>query len=52
MPARGARVAPGQMAKDLLLSSTRVLSRQLQASGYHFLQPNLAHALESAINAR
>lgn len=52
MPAFAARLALGQMANDLLLSSTRVFPRRLESSGYDFLQPNLAHALETEINAR
>lgn len=51
MPAFAARMALGQMADDLLLSSTRVLPRRLQSSGYTFRQPDLATALESEINA-
>jgi uncharacterized protein (TIGR01777 family) len=52
MPAFAARLALGQMANDLLLSSTRVFPRRLESSGYDFRQPNLAHALETEINAR
>ena len=51
MPGFVARLALGQMANDLLLSSTRVLPRRLQTSGYSFRQPELARALESEINA-
>ena len=52
MPAFAARLVLGQMANDLLLSSARVVPRQLEASGYRFRQPDLAHTLEAEVSAR
>ena len=52
MPAFAARLAIGEMADDLLLSSTRVVPRRLEASGYRFRQPDLMHALETEIRNR
>jgi len=45
MPAFLARLALGEMADDLLLSSTRVDSERLGQSGYEFRQPALEGAL-------
>lgn len=46
MPAFAARIAFGEMADELLLSSTRVLPRKLTDSGYKFRHPELGDALE------
>jgi len=51
MPGFAARLALGEMANDLLLSSTRVLPRRLETSGYELRQRDLAHALEKEVNA-
>ena len=51
-PCFAARLALGEMANDLLLSSTRVLPRRLESSGYTFRQPDLRRALETEIHAR
>lgn len=45
MPAFAARLAFGEMADALLLSSARVIPTWLQASGYHFRHPDLEGAL-------
>ncbi|OYW21914.1 MAG: hypothetical protein B7Z55_05285 [Planctomycetales bacterium 12-60-4] len=45
MPAFAARLALGEMASELLLSSTRVIPRQLQDSGFQFRCPTLEGAL-------
>ena len=45
MPAFAARLAFGEMADALLLSSARVIPARLQASGYHFRHPDLEGAL-------
>lgn len=45
MPAFAARLAFGEMADALLLSSTRVLPQALTAAGYPFRQPELEPAL-------
>jgi uncharacterized protein (TIGR01777 family) len=41
MPAFAARLAFGEMADELLLSSTRVLPQKLQAAGFSFAHPQL-----------
>lgn len=45
MPAFAARMAFGEMGDALLLASTRVTPRKLEASGYQFLYPKLEGAL-------
>jgi uncharacterized protein (TIGR01777 family) len=45
MPAFAARLALGEMADELLLSSTRVMPDMLNRSGYDFRQPTLEPAL-------
>lgn len=53
MPAFGARLAFGEMADALLLSSQRVEPAMLNKSGYHFLEPDLPGALRKILkNAR
>jgi uncharacterized protein (TIGR01777 family) len=49
MPAFAARLAMGQMAEELLLSSTRVEPRKLQQTGYQFRQPLLENALRHVL---
>ena len=39
----------GEMAKELLFASARVYPRKLEESGYVFLQPNLAMALQALL---
>jgi uncharacterized protein len=51
MPASIARLAFGQMADELLLSSQRVEPAKLLASGFTFRQPNLRGALEALLKA-
>ena len=46
MPAFAARIAFGEMANELLLSSTRVLPKKLMDSGYKFRHPELGEAIE------
>jgi len=43
------RLALGEMAEALLLSSQRVVPAQLQRSGYRFRQENLTEALNAAL---
>ena len=45
MPAFAARLAFGELADALLLSSQRVRPRELQRSGYEFAYPELEGAL-------
>jgi hypothetical protein len=49
-PAFALRIALGEMADALLLSSTRVEPARLHASGYQFLHPELEAALRSVLN--
>ena len=49
MPAFAARLAFGEMADALLLSSTRVLPARLQESGYAFQHPELDGALRHVL---
>jgi hypothetical protein len=49
MPAIAARLAFGEMAEELLLSSTRVEPRKLQESGFQFKHADLESALRSAL---
>ncbi len=50
MPAFAARLAFGEMADELLLSSTRVEPRKLQESGFQFKNADLESALRSALD--
>lgn len=50
MPGFAARAAFGEMAEALLLSSTRVLPRRLERSGFRFLHPTLEVALRSLLD--
>jgi uncharacterized protein len=49
LPAVVARVAFGEMAEELMLSSQRVLPRKLETSGYVFRFSDLRPALESLV---
>lgn len=49
MPALAARLALGEMANALLLSSTRVVPRALLDSGFHFRHPTLPEALRHVL---
>jgi uncharacterized protein (TIGR01777 family) len=49
MPAFAARLAFGEMADELLLSSGRVLPAKLQAAGYKFQFPDLEPALRHVL---
>jgi uncharacterized protein (TIGR01777 family) len=49
MPAFAARLAFGEMADALLLSSTRVTPARLQESGYNFQHPELDGALRHVL---
>jgi len=51
MPAFAARLALGEMANELLLSSQRVEPAKLVASGYTFQQPYLRESLQSILHA-
>ena len=45
LPSFMARLALGEMADELLLSSTRVIPEKLKQDGYRFLHPTLEGAL-------
>ena len=49
LPAFAARLALGEMADELLLTSQRVLPARLQASGYRFRYPTLEGALRGVL---
>jgi len=49
VPAFAARMMLGQMAEELLLSSTRVEPRKLQQTGYQFRYPTLESALRHVL---
>jgi hypothetical protein len=49
MPAFAARWAFGEMADEALLSSSRVQPKKMLDSGYEFLHPDLASALEALL---
>lgn len=51
MPAFVARLAFGEMADELLLSSTRMSPQKLQSLGYVFTEPNLEAALAKRIGS-
>ena len=50
MPAFAARIAFGEMADELLLSSTRVIPKKLMDNGYEFRHPKLGGAFEHLLN--
>ncbi|MEO2046656.1 MAG: TIGR01777 family oxidoreductase [Pirellulales bacterium] len=50
MPATAARIVLGEMADALLLSSTRVVPKQLLDSGYSYQYPELESALRHLLN--
>lgn len=50
IPAFGVRLAVGEMAGPLLLSSQRVAAERLKQAGYHFEYPDLAEALRHVLN--
>ncbi len=52
MPAFAARLALGQMADDLLLSSAHVVPNALRDSGFQFEQPELEPALRAICDGR
>jgi uncharacterized protein len=52
VPKFAARLAPGGMADELLLSGARVVPRRLLESGYHFRQPRLEPALRAMLGPR
>ena len=51
-PAFALRLALGEMADALLLSSQRVLPKKLESLGYHFLRPDLTSALAVILAAK
>jgi uncharacterized protein (TIGR01777 family) len=51
VPPFALRLALGEMADALLLSSQRVLPKKLQSLGYHFLQSDLKNALAAVLGA-
>lgn len=52
MPAFAARLALGEMADHLILSSACVLPRKLESSGYNFLNPEILAALRDLLRRR
>jgi hypothetical protein len=50
-PAFALKLAMGQMANELLLSSTRVRPRKLIQSGFSFEYPELSAALKAALTS-
>ncbi|MBX3151796.1 TIGR01777 family oxidoreductase [Candidatus Obscuribacterales bacterium] len=52
MPDFAARLAFGEMADELLLSSAKVLPKKLQASGFQFGYPDIEGALRHVINKK
>ncbi len=50
MPAFAARLALGEMADALILSSARVVPTKLQSAGYEFLHPEIREALTAVVN--
>jgi len=51
LPAFMARLALGEMADELLLSSTRVIPEKLNQDGYRFLHPTLEDALQDLLSS-
>ena len=51
-PAFALRLALGEMADALLLSSQRVVPKKLEQAGYRFLHPELAGALAAVLSER
>lgn len=51
-PAFALRIALGEMADELLLSSQRVIPQRLHAAGYHFRFENLEGALRAMFRAQ
>jgi len=49
LPSYIAQLFLGEMAKELLLASTRVIPKKLNKSGYHFIYPTLESALRAYI---
>ncbi|WP_145031298.1 TIGR01777 family oxidoreductase [Caulifigura coniformis] len=49
MPAFAARLALGEMADSLILSSTRVVPTRLQSAGYEYMHPDLKGALTALL---
>ncbi|WFB34489.1 TIGR01777 family oxidoreductase [Kiritimatiellota bacterium B12222] len=50
VPAFAIKIALGEMGENLLLTSSRVLPKKLQASGFTFHYPDVAHALKNLLN--
>ena len=50
MPAFAAKLVLGEMADELLLASTRVIPKKLQASGFEFHHPELVGCLEHELS--
>jgi len=50
LPAFLANLLFGEMAQELLLSSTKVIPLKLQKSGYHFQESTLESALDDILN--
>lgn len=50
IPAFAIRLMLGEMAEELLLSSTRVYPSKLQYAGFHFAHPELENALRALLN--
>ena len=52
MPAFAAKLSLGEMAEELLLSSTRVGPQRLQETGYQFRCPTLEAALKHLLGTK
>ncbi|HQI49407.1 MAG TPA: TIGR01777 family oxidoreductase [bacterium] len=52
VPAFALRLALGEMAQEMLLSSARVLPARLTSAGFHFHHPDLASALPAVLDRR
>jgi uncharacterized protein (TIGR01777 family) len=50
VPSFAARIAPGGMAEELLLSGARMVPKKLLDSGYQFRWPRLREALEAMLD--
>jgi len=49
LPSFAARLAPGEMADELILAGARVVPRKLQESGFEWRYPELGQALEALL---
>jgi len=52
IPEFALKMLPGNLAKETMLSSERVIPQRLQQEGFEFAHPELFPALQSVLNAR